>query len=115
MTMTRHTEIEAQLRDALAGWERKLAAIQADRRRQSAPLDRNLDDQAIQRENDAALDALDEQGQREFKAIAAALERIASGVYGQCLDCGGTISVDRLKALPSASRCVECAQSESAA
>lgn len=40
--------------------------------------------------------------------IAAALERLDLGTYGQCTDCGGAISSLRLQALPEAARCIAC-------
>ena len=41
--------------------------------------------------------------------IEAALERIDSGSYGICQDCGATIPAERLAALPYAAHCVQCA------
>jgi RNA polymerase-binding transcription factor DksA len=40
--------------------------------------------------------------------LQSALKRIETGVYGRCLDCGGLIAPQRLRALPEASRCVTC-------
>jgi len=37
------------------------------------------------------------------------LERVRQGTYGQCAACGGPIGDDRLEALPSTDRCVDCA------
>lgn len=42
--------------------------------------------------------------------VEAALERIEQGTYGQCVNCGRTISMERLKALPYARYCYCCAQ-----
>src|SRR5262245_6427183 len=55
-----------------------------------------------------ALTALDEQGRREMEAIQAALARIDAGTYSICETCGETISAARLKAMPTARRCVSC-------
>jgi DnaK suppressor protein len=41
-------------------------------------------------------------------AIDDALHRIEDGSYGTCADCGTTIPTDRLRARPSAIRCVTC-------
>jgi molybdopterin-guanine dinucleotide biosynthesis protein A len=41
----------------------------------------------------AALTGLE---QRELDAVAAALQRIERGAYGQCADCGADIPFDRL-------------------
>ena len=54
---------------------------------------------------------------RERKLIAKireALERIASGTYGVCEDCGEDISVKRLKARPVTTQCIECKTEEEA-
>jgi|SRR6185295_20243708 len=63
-----------------------------------------------QEENLARLLArLDERGIAEIEAIDRALARIASGDYGRCEACDGSISVQRLRALPWATTCVSCA------
>ena len=46
--------------------------------------------------------------QEELTGIAAARERMASGSYGECADCGQDIRVERLQAQPTATRCVVC-------
>ncbi len=44
-----------------------------------------------------------------LRQIAAALRRIESGDYGDCLACGELIDPRRLAANPAATHCVECA------
>lgn len=44
----------------------------------------------------------------EIKELEAAQERIKSGTYGQCTDCGRDIGIERLRAQPTARRCIEC-------
>lgn len=46
--------------------------------------------------------------QEELQAIADARARIAAGHYGECIECGKPIPVERLKAQPTAVRCVAC-------
>ena len=46
--------------------------------------------------------------QEELIAIEAARGRIDDGSYGECIDCGKAIPVERLKAQPTAVRCVPC-------
>ena len=94
-------------------WERRLGKIQADRRRQSAPLEQDFEEQAVQRENDQALDALDAQGRRELEAIEAGLQRLESARFGDCVRCGEAIGNERLLAQPTASSCLACAQEAS--
>lgn len=52
--------------------------------------------------------AMNEHETAELAAIDAALERMAQGQYGECLDCGVTIPQARLDAYPMALRCVSC-------
>jgi len=52
---------------------------------------------------------LDERGQIMIREIEAALERVASGTYGLCRGCGEKIAASRLKALPIATLCIDCA------
>ena len=52
--------------------------------------------------------ALEERESAELVAIDAALQRVADGSYGLCLDCGDAIANARLHASPTALRCVGC-------
>ena len=40
--------------------------------------------------------------------IDAALQRLAEGTYGDCVECGAEIAASRLWALPFAVRCRDC-------
>ena len=40
--------------------------------------------------------------------LNAALERVQTGTYGVCIECGGEIGFQRLSAYPTAKRCIEC-------
>jgi RNA polymerase-binding protein DksA len=44
----------------------------------------------------------------ELRGLDAARERMASGEYGVCVDCGRDIGFERLRATPSAIRCIDC-------
>ena len=44
----------------------------------------------------------------ELRALDAALERMAEGRYGQCIECGLDIDFERLKVEPGALRCIDC-------
>lgn len=72
------------------------------------PVDRDLEEQAIERENDEVLEEMGGVGQKELIAIDAALARIKAGTYGTCPKCGGKISEARLEAVPEAALCEEC-------
>ncbi len=56
---------------------------------------------------DYTLSSLMEAQRRELMLIDAALRRMDLGVFGNCVDCGFEISMERLRALPFAIRCEE--------
>jgi len=45
---------------------------------------------------------------REIRALDAALSRLHDGSYGVCVDCGGDVGLERLRAYPTAMRCIKC-------
>ncbi len=77
-------------------------------------------DMSEQREIGDIFDDADLEQSREFNLllstrerqkidqIETALSKIDSGEYGNCEDCGETIPVGRLKAMPFATLCVKC-------
>ncbi len=44
----------------------------------------------------------------ELRAIEAARGRLKEGTYGECVQCGRDIDYARLRANPSAVRCIDC-------
>ena len=52
---------------------------------------------------------VDRRHSSELKEIASALDRIASGEYGESRVCGKNIGVARLEVIPTATACIECA------
>ena len=44
---------------------------------------------------------------RRAQEIEAAIRRIREGTFGQCVDCGQPIELERLKLVPWAARCIE--------
>jgi DnaK suppressor protein len=59
-------------------------------------------------EQEFTLNRLSNDGER-LEQIEAALDRIESGVYGECEECGGRIPKARLEVLPDTPYCVKCA------
>lgn len=41
-------------------------------------------------------------------AVENALRRVEQGSFGECVSCGEPIAVERLRANPAATRCIEC-------
>ena len=52
---------------------------------------------------------LTERGQTLLRQIDDALERIDVGTFGECERCGNDIGQGRLKAMPTAALCIDCA------
>ena len=44
----------------------------------------------------------------ELRELEAARERLDAGEFGICVDCGVDIPRERLEAMPSAARCIDC-------
>ena len=44
----------------------------------------------------------------EFRALEAARDKLKSGEYGICIECGSDIGYERLKVFPAALRCIQC-------
>jgi RNA polymerase-binding transcription factor DksA len=67
---------------------------------------------------DERLEALEEHQRRHsaltrrLAEVEGALARIADGTYGTCSSCGRPILVERLVALPTATSCVRCADTQ---
>ena len=53
------------------------------------------------------LTTLSESARREVMQIDAALRRLDEGAYGECIECGQEIPIERLRALPFTLRCQE--------
>ena len=52
--------------------------------------------------------ALLQQHEAERREVHAALARVREGSYGDCVECGEPIGVERLRVAPAAGRCVRC-------
>lgn len=86
----------------------RLKAIENDKTRKGGPLDTDSEERATQLQNKDVIDQLDRSERHELEKINAALERIKRGEFGKCLSCGKDIEEKRLKAMPTATQCMEC-------
>lgn len=98
--------VATRLTNRLAELRERIEQIEAAERQ---PLDRDAREQVVEREDDEPQEGLERMLRREVEATTSALARIATGDYGLCVSCGGTIASDRLDALPTASLCIDCA------
>ncbi|MGI9307817.1 MAG: TraR/DksA family transcriptional regulator [Gammaproteobacteria bacterium] len=74
------------------------------------PLDADSAEQAAQIGNLAVVSQLESEAIDEISEIDAALQRIDSGHYGICAECGDPIDAERLLARPEANECFDCAE-----
>ena len=102
----RHTQLIAQ-RDELM---QRVDAIKVDVQHQQEPVEKDFAEQAVQRENEEVLNALDDEARLTLMQINAALHRMNTGEYGICQDCGIEIPAERLKVVPYAEYCIKCAE-----
>ena len=103
-TDVHRARIEARIADLRA----RLAEIEATL---DQPLDRDLEEQAIDLEDDEVLEGLGRAGLREIELLERALVSLNDGSYGICQKCGTTIADARLEAVPHAVLCRDCARS----
>ena len=100
----RYASLLEEVRDALEKSENQQYIELIDR----VPAD--IGDQSV---GDALADlslALIDRHIQEIRDIEAARARIKDGRFGTCEDCGEAIGFERLRAYPTARRCIRCQQ-----
>lgn len=96
----------ARLEAQLAELETRLGRIVTDL---AEPLAADSSEQAVETEDDAALEGQATLITHEIASVRSALERIETGTYGSCARCGVAIADERLAARPEAALCIGCA------
>jgi DnaK suppressor protein len=72
-----------------------------------------LEEHAQEEQSARLLKRMDDRTLHAVREIDAALQRVLKGKYGICEACGGSVTIARLRALPSTRYCTDCeAQSE---
>jgi len=104
--MTDRKQALEGLRDELIA---RLERYRAHKERQAGPLDKDMEEQAIEVENEDVIDTLEAEATKELKQVMHALSRIEAGKGEQCEGCGEAIDPRRLAALPYTTRCRACA------
>jgi DnaK suppressor protein len=112
--MTRSQELQ-KIRELLQRRRRDILSANAAAHRELQALkgqerDPEYEESAQSELADYTLSHLMEAQRRELELIDAAFERMDQGVFGECVDCGAEIPIERLQALPFAIRCEEDAQ-----
>ena len=107
-TQALHTAIEQRRKALLAELREDAERVQRDRHEDLAGASPDAGDESVATLI-ADLDQADlGRDLSELRAIEAARTRLSDGSYGICADCGGDIGYERLKANPSALRCIAC-------
>jgi DnaK suppressor protein len=101
-----NTDIEKALQRRLAELLGNVADIDSELR---SALPADWEEQATKLEDQDALEGIEKSKLQEIRQIRDALNRIAEGSYGVCAQCGERIDPKRLKALPTATKCISCA------
>jgi DnaK suppressor protein len=83
---------------------------QVRQRRTSADEVSDIADEGVRNAEVEQEDTLLQEQRRHLDQLANALARVAAGTYGICDDCGRPIPAQRLRILPSATRCIACQQ-----
>ena len=103
--MNEHEQIAKTLRMRLSELRAHLAKVNRELHKL---LPADSEEQALELENQEALEVIEKTETTEIHQIEAALKRISEGTYGTCAKCGGPIDPRRLKALPTAATCISC-------
>ena len=101
--------IRQRLRARVADILQRNAKVESSRRRERTPLEGDWKEDAIVRENDDVLEALDAEGRSHVMQLRAALQRLDEGTYGRCVRCAEPIARSRLEASPEITTCITCA------
>jgi len=104
--MAQDQDIRDRLIERLAALRARVDHIEAD---MGQPLDDDSVEQAVEREDDQADDAIEGIALMEIAAIEAAMRRLDSGSYGLCVSCGNAVEAGRLAVIPEAAQCARCA------
>ncbi|MCB1858078.1 MAG: TraR/DksA family transcriptional regulator [Gammaproteobacteria bacterium] len=110
--MTKHDEIKQQLLERRDNLVQRMHRISKKMQRTDGPLSQDFAEQATERENEEVLGALGEAGRLELSKINRTLARIDADDYGLCQECGEEIPDARLKILPYAEHCINCAEKQ---
>ena len=94
------------LRDELVD---RFERYKAHKEQRGGPLDKDMEDQSIELQNDDVIEALQQEAEDELRQVMHALERIDDGEGDRCERCGEAIDPRRLTAVPYTTLCRDCA------
>ncbi|MFD8152903.1 TraR/DksA family transcriptional regulator [Streptomyces sp. NPDC059720] len=100
---------ETRLREEITSSERSLAGLMRDSGDGAGQDEADTGSKNITREHELALAA---NAREMLDQTTRALERLDTGTYGLCENCGNPIGKARMQAFPRATLCVECKQKQ---
>jgi RNA polymerase-binding protein DksA len=108
-------ELSQALRRQRATLLRELFHAEDDLQAIAEDREAELEERAQEERAARVLVGLDDRSLGEIRAIDASLQRILDGTYGTCADCEAIIAPARLRVLPTAEYCIDCARAREAA
>jgi RNA polymerase-binding transcription factor DksA len=106
MSAPQTAELKAQLASRLTELRARVAHLDAELHQ---PLSADWEEQAVDMEVQDAVEGQEKAALAEIRRIEAAISRIEAGTYGECVSCGKAIKPQRLEVLPTAAKCITCA------
>jgi RNA polymerase-binding transcription factor DksA len=110
-TQSHLTSLREALELRLRELHTEIAAAALERRDEPDVLLQEVSDRKDQAEQRQLAEVRDEESRRDLedaRQVEAALQRLLEGRYGDCLDCGESIGLQRLQVQPAALRCIRC-------
>jgi DnaK suppressor protein len=104
-TLSRFKKILLKERDDIIGEVKQISESSKEMGQDGI---QDIGDEAANIYNKQILLSLSENDRVRLQEVDEALDRIASGTYGTCEECGGPISLKRLEVRPVAKYCVPC-------
>ncbi|WP_416140066.1 TraR/DksA family transcriptional regulator [Halomonas sp. HK25] len=95
------------LRDELI---ERLERYRAHKEQRGGPLDKDMEEQAVELQNDEVVDALEREAEEALRQVMHALARVAAGEGDVCQVCEEPIAPERIDAVPFTTLCRQCAE-----
>ena len=110
MTDLQLSDLRAQLQEERDDLLQQLAELGVGQGAAGLTYDANFADSSQVTAEKGENEALAATLQEALAHVDDALTRMDEGTYGKCVKCGKDISPARLEAMPSSTRCIDCAQ-----
>ncbi|AXC13463.1 C4-type zinc finger protein, DksA/TraR family [Acidisarcina polymorpha] len=112
LEVTHSPETVRQFEDKLlrqqADLQRAMLSAVEQGRETSTDDTQDVADQAVASYQKELLFSQGTNGHVQLTLVRAALDRLSDGTFGECLQCGETIGIKRLEALPWTPYCINC-------